>query len=664
MGQLMIKYSVGGNLWRYGAATLLVALATVLRLKFLHAFALTHPFLTFYPAVFIAALCCGLGGGLLATILSVVVVDYFLMEPVGSLFIRDPAEQLYAAIFLLQGFLLSYLADKVNRIKLAKAQAETARERQRAEEKLGESEKLRQSEQRLRLALEGGEMGMWQWDICSNQLQCDGKECELLGLPAQEGSLPVNAFLENLHPNDALAFKLALHVALERGTDFIQESRVVGPGGETRWLVSRGRIFQDASGEKALIVGVSYDVTSSRSAEEALKRSEAEARARADELAVLMDTFPAMVFISRDPECRYMLASQKARLMMRMPEGANVSMSAPEGERPTTYRTLKDGRDLPPEQLPIQMAARGQEVHNFELTLLFEDGTSCDILGDAMPLYDGHGNVRGAVGVFLDITERKRIQTELQKESEERMRAIEALRERDRMLIQQGRLVAMGEMIGNIAHQWRQPLNSIGLIIQELPMVYHTDEFSEEYLKSMVDKAMGLILHMSHTIDDFSNFFKPGRQQTEFKVREAVDKTLSLIEESFKRLEIGIEVEESGDPSIYGYPNEFSQVLLNLFLNSRDAFLERPEAEERRIRVRVFPQPPLAVIVISDNAGGIPEESLAKIFDPYFTTKEPAKGTGIGLFIAKNIIERHMKGSITARNSDSGAEFRIEIKAR
>jgi len=660
----MIKYSVGGNLWRYGAAALLVALATIVRLKFLQTFALSHPFLTFYPAVFIAALCCGLGGGLLATVLSVVMVAYFLMQPVGSLFIRDPAEQLYAAIFLLQGFLLSYLADKVNRVKLAKAQAETVRERQRAEEKLGESEKLRQSEQRLRLALEGGEMGMWQWDTCSNQVQCDGKECELLGLPAREGSLPVHAFLENLHPKDALAFKLALHVALERETDFLQESRVVGAGGETRWLVSRGRTFQDATAEKALIVGVSYDVTASRSAEEALKRSEAEARARADELAVLMDTFPAMVFISRDPECRHMLTSQKARLMMRVPEGANVSMSAPEGERPTCYRTMKDGRELPPEQLPMQMAARGQEIHNFELTLLFQDGTSCDILGDAMPLYDGHGNARGAVGVFLDITERKRIQTELQKESEERMRAIEALRERDRMLIQQGRLVAMGEMIGNIAHQWRQPLNSIGLIVQELPIVYPTDEFSEEYLKSMVDKAMVLILYMSQTIDDFSNFFKPGRQQTEFKVREAVDKTICLIEESFKRLEIGIEVEESGDPSVYGYPNEFSQVLLNLFLNSRDAFLERPKTEERRIRVRVFPQPPLAVVVISDNAGGIPEESLAKIFDPYFTTKEPAKGTGIGLFIAKNIIERHMKGSITARNTDSGAEFRIEIKAR
>ena len=250
---------------------------------------------------------------------------------------------------------------------------------------------------------------------------------------------------------------------------------------------------------------------------------------------------------------------------------------------------------------------------------------------------------------------------ELQKETARRILAMEELREKELLLIQQSRLAAMGEMISNIAHQWRQPLNSIALIIQELPVMYRKGEFSEEYLKAMVDRAKNHVFNMSQTIEDFKNFFQPNKERVKFKARDMVDKALALVKDSFDTMHIKIVIDEMGDPVIDGYPNEFSQTLLNIFLNSRDAFLQRDEDKPRIIKVRIFSQNDKTVVAITDNAGGIPEVIIGKIFDPYFTTKGPEKGTGIGLFMTKTIIEKHMNGKISAQNRDDGTEVRIEV---
>jgi hypothetical protein len=138
------------------------------------------------------------------------------------------------------------------------------------------------------------------------------------------------------------------------------------------------------------------------------------------------------------------------------------------------------------------------------------------------------------------------------------------------------------------------------------------------------------------------------------------NKTLSLIGDSFKNQHIGIEVVTKGNPVIYGYPNEFSQAILNILNNARDALTERG-ADNPMVTIAICSEGNRAVITISDNAGGIPDEIMGKIFDPYFTTKGPQAGTGIGLFMSKAIIEKSMGGRLTARNSTDGAEFMIEV---
>jgi PAS domain S-box-containing protein len=238
---------------------------------------------------------------------------------------------------------------------------------------------------------------------------------------------------------------------------------------------------------------------------------------------------------------------------------------------------------------------------------------------------------------------------------------INSLNEKNQMLMHQNRLAAMGEMISNIAHQWRQPLNTLGLLIQEGPVMLEAGLFSGEYLKSMTEKAMEIIFHMSRTIDDFRNFFRPDKEKVEFNVGGEVRKTLTLLEGSFKNLQIGIEIHEEGTPFIHGYPNEFSQALLNILINARDAFADKKGDRVKVVRIRMFRENNVTVVTIADNAGGIPEEIIDKIFDPYFTTKGPDKGTGIGLYLARAIIGINMGGRLSVRNMEDGAEFRIEI---
>ncbi|WP_239031705.1 hybrid sensor histidine kinase/response regulator [Geomonas diazotrophica] len=248
----------------------------------------------------------------------------------------------------------------------------------------------------------------------------------------------------------------------------------------------------------------------------------------------------------------------------------------------------------------------------------------------------------------------------LTQETAERLQALEELRKKDEVLMQQSRQAAMGEMIGNIAHQWRQPLNAVGLLVQDLTLSYEYGNFSREYLESSTGKIMQMVRHMSQTIDDFRNFFTPDKEKSEFHLEKVLRRTLALIDGSLNDKGITVELDAGEVPSVVGHPNEFSQVLLNIMNNAMDAFSER-KVRSPRLKVTLSSHEDRAVVTIADNAGGIPDDIIGRIFEPYFTTKEQGKGTGIGLFMAKNIVEKSMNGSLTVRNIGEGAEFRIEV---
>lgn len=249
---------------------------------------------------------------------------------------------------------------------------------------------------------------------------------------------------------------------------------------------------------------------------------------------------------------------------------------------------------------------------------------------------------------------------ELQAETAARQQTMEELREKQQLLIQQSRMAAMGEMLGNIAHQWRQPLNVVGVKVQEIGFSHRYGELSKELLDANIASAMAILQHLSQTITVFQNYNAPDKEKSLFKVGQVIADTVQILAESLKNSGISLEVQVDGEPQINGYPNEFGQVLMNLILNAKDALLERANADHR-IVVRSWTEAGRAIMSISDNGGGIDEEIMARVFDPFFTTKELGKGTGVGLFLAKTIIEKNMGGCINVRNTADGAEFRIEV---
>lgn len=233
-------------------------------------------------------------------------------------------------------------------------------------------------------------------------------------------------------------------------------------------------------------------------------------------------------------------------------------------------------------------------------------------------------------------------------------------REKDVMVIQQGRLASMGEMMRSITHQWRQPLNNLGLILQSLPVTVKHDETEAQEVRESVKLSMGIIEFMSHTIDDFRNFFKEERQKSEFVVMDVVRRVEVMVSASLYDKDISMAIKGGNDVRVLGYPNEIAHVLLNLINNARDVLVER-RVTQPSISVCSYGQDGKAIITVTDNGGGIAEEHLEKVFDPDFTTKESEQGTGLGLYLSRVMVERHMGGRLTVRNSENGAEFRIEI---
>ncbi|MBF0606474.1 MAG: PocR ligand-binding domain-containing protein [Candidatus Magnetobacterium sp. LHC-1] len=238
----------------------------------------------------------------------------------------------------------------------------------------------------------------------------------------------------------------------------------------------------------------------------------------------------------------------------------------------------------------------------------------------------------------------------------------------EQMLIQQSKMAAMGEMIGLIAHQWKQPLNAIGLIVQDLRDAYKFGELDKNYIDNTIELTMGQVTFMGKTMDDFRNFFKPSKQKVAFDVKNAIDELISMFSPVFIKNNITVNIKVTSPLTLVanGYPNEFKQVILNILNNSKDAIISCAATDasvQGQIEVEIarpLERQGQIVISIRDNGGGIPADVMGRIFEPYFTTKG-SEGTGIGLYMSKTIIETNMGGSLVVRNIPGGAEFTISL---
>ncbi len=222
------------------------------------------------------------------------------------------------------------------------------------------------------------------------------------------------------------------------------------------------------------------------------------------------------------------------------------------------------------------------------------------------------------------------------------------LKKQQHILAQQSKMAAMGEMLGNIAHQWRQPLSVITTVATGMKLQKEFENLDDKTFDEAIENITNSALYLSKTIDDFRSFFKSDKKETFFSIKETFEKVLKLTNSQFKNHEITI-IKEIDDFQIYGFENEFIQVLINILNNSKDALINKKE--NKLIFIKTFEDDENNfVIKIKDNGGGIENKILDKVCEPYFTTKHQSTGTGIGLYMAEEIIEKHMNGILEINN--------------
>jgi len=315
---------------------------------------------------------------------------------------------------------------------------------------------------------------------------------------------------------------------------------------------------------------------------------------------------------------------------------------------------------------------------------LCKDGTTVYLNTTITPILDEKDNIKEFIAIRYDVTkevelkialEKKDLELEiLNKTLEERVSEQTALllelnqtleqrvqeeilknKEKQKMLFWQSRMASLGQMLANIAHQWRQPLTELSLTMFNIKKSAKND--NKEKLDEYYKESLVIIENMSQTIDDFSNFFNPNKTKEKFFVDFAIEEALLITKKLLQREEIYIE-KEFEKIEVFGVLNEFSQVIINLIQNSSEAFSTN-QILEKRINIKVYQDKEYVLISYIDKAGGT--DNLDKIFEPYFTTKHQSNGTGLGLFMSKMIIEKSLNGSIEAKNCENGLQFLIKI---
>ena len=250
------------------------------------------------------------------------------------------------------------------------------------------------------------------------------------------------------------------------------------------------------------------------------------------------------------------------------------------------------------------------------------------------------------MAIIIDTTEREEIRKEM--------------RDQEEVMIAQSRHAAMGEMIGMIAHQWRQPITVIAMGANNMLVDIELEEVKEESFKEEAKNILKQTEYLSKTIDDFRNFFRPDKEKEEVNLEEVMTEAQKIIGKTLEHANITLSIKDKNGYKVKTYSRELLQVFINLLKNSKEALIEHRE-KDRHIDVMISDDADNVITTVCDNGGGIDEAIIDKIFDPYFSTKDEKTGTGLGLYMSKTIIEKHLHGMLEVSNTKEGACFKIAI---
>ena len=551
-------------------------------------------------------------------------------------------------------------------------------------------EALQESEERLKFVLKGSQLGFWDWNLETNDVRRNERWAEMIGYKLHEIEYTVKQWLNFVHPDDKSMANQSIKDHIEGRTPMHKaEYRMLAKDGQIVWILDQAQVVKwNSLGTPSRMSGTHTDITERKRAEEKIYQNELRLRRivgilqhpsetiqdsldyALDQVIKLTESKIGFIYHYHEDRKEFVLNAWSREVMTECAidnpstcyelETTGIWGEAARQRRPIVINDLQAANPLK------KGCPKGHvQLFKFMAVPIFTDGGIVGVIGLANKETDYDESDILHVSILMEAvwktTERKRAEEELLRLNEtleQRVaQEVEKNLKHERLLIQQSRLAAMGEMIGNIAHQWRQPLNALGLLLYNIKDAYQFNTLDAAYLDHAVADGRRMVQKMSTTISDFANFFRPDKKIIEFSALEQIREAVALVESSFQHSNISIHIVASQDIKLMGFPNEYSQVLLNLLSNAKEAILAHNHTLPGRVDIVLAEQNGQGCVLVRDNGGGIPADILDRIFDPYFSTK--GKGSGIGLYMSKMIVERNMMGGITAKNIEGGAEFSV-----
>jgi PAS domain S-box-containing protein len=510
-----------------------------------------------------------------------------------------------------------------------------------------------------------------------------------------------------VYPEDRLKHASAFNEFLDYNQEYRCEYRIVAKDGNIKWVLERGFKIADRQNNINWIGGITEDITERKQVETIINKELVFQSAVAKLTEALLNPYISVFDISK-------IVNNEALALTQSPHGFTSIIDEQTGDNVSISLTEMLGKECKVSHekqfIRLPKGIDGYNAlwgHSLNTGRGFYTNTAkkhtayknCAPVGHieierylSVPAKSGDtiiGQIAVAnaskdyteydlsiiarlASIYAIAIERKKIEEKIKEINitlEKRIaEAIDKSRLQEQLLIQQSKMASMGETIGMIAHQWRQPLNAVAMLVQDIKLAYEYGELSEDYLSDSVKTVKEQVAFMSNTIEVFREFLTPSKQKTVFNIRRVVDEILLMFKEMFRKYAVDIIVADRSDErelTIWGYPNEFKQVILNIIINAKDAIVSKRLKDEKEfsglIKLSFSETQSSISVFISDNGGGIPDHVIDKIFMPYFTTKTSTQGTGVGLYMSKTIIEVNMGGLLTVQNTHDGAEFCISM---
>lgn len=475
---------------------------------------------------------------------------------------------------------------------------------------------LEKTKENLDFAQKQYHIGSWEFNKENGSIFLSSEVYSILEI--EEKELSYNDYINFIHPADKQDVLDNFDEVIKNKTEHEMKYRLLLNNGKIKYIKETGKCFYNEDGKLLRVAGTLYDTTRNTLIESNWKSFFSLS------LNILLITDFEGNIIKINPASLEILGYEPEELI-----GKNLFNYIYKTDVEISHNTLDD-------------MVQGKNIYNFENRFVHKNGKTISLAWSGVASKESNS----IYAIAQDITEVKK---------------------KNYVLSQQSKMASMGEMLGNIAHQWRQPLSLISTLSTGMKLKKELDSLSSEEFYEAMDNINNTTQFLSQTIDDFRKFFQHNKDKTEFLINDVFDKTLKIVSAQFTNHDILI-IKNISDTKVLALENELLQVLINILNNARDALLEKRE-DKRLIFINVYEEKEDLIIKIKDNASGIPIDIIDKVFEPYFSTKHQQQGTGIGLYMSEEIVTKHLDGKIEVENVEysykneeyKGAEFTISL---